>query len=446
MKPLRTGLQLLEKALRDLREKHHNEESLLHLWTLSKLKQEIPQIEWQTYFEELLEMEPRDDKLLVQISDVEYFRKLGELLRESNKTILEFYLRERLASFVKEAKPRSTAHSCIHHMSALLPLGMNHLYDRYVYRTRSEDMRQLQQMFASLRGTFAKYLELNRLELSSEQLTYLHAKLANMQLKLGNLPDTASTDNDFYNNHYASASFTADDFVENFWQALRLRTHLQHLPLRQPGATVQLKYYYVNDDLVRARNAPYFEHERNMLTVPLVFMQWPFYDYRQHSVFRHSLMGFILGHELSHAFEQEGILFDAAGNELVLGLQIRQNVKFQAALKCVQHSPTASLKERLADFNGLQLAYDTFFGLGHDSNRFEYRPYEFEQEMSPPQLFHLNFAQFFCGRLPTAIGHDMDDVRVNEAEHNLHQFSIDFSCPRQHSDSIGCEMWRPASR
>ncbi|XP_030079790.1 neprilysin-like, partial [Drosophila hydei] len=333
--PLRTGLQLLEKALRDLREKHHNEESLLHLWTLSKLKQEIPQIEWQTYFEELLEMEPRDDKLLVQISDVEYFRKLGELLRESNKTILEFYLRS-----------------------------------DWLALTRSEDMRQLQQMFASLRGTFAKYLELNRLELSSEQLTYLHAKLANMQLKLGNLPDTASTDNDFYNNHYASASFTADDFVENFWQALRLRTHLQHLP---------------------ARNAPYFEHERNMLTVPLVFMQWPFYDYRQHSVFRHSLMGFILGHELSHAFEQEGILFDAAGNEL--------------------HSPTASLKERLADFNGLQLAYDTFFGLGHDSNRFEYRPYEFEQEMSPPQLFHLNFAQFFCGRLPTAIGHDMDDVR-----------------------------------
>ncbi|XP_017864531.1 PREDICTED: membrane metallo-endopeptidase-like 1 [Drosophila arizonae] len=441
--PMRPETRLLERDLRILREKYGNEEPMLQLWMLSKLNKEIPQIEWEVYFQELLEREP--GQLLVQISDVEYFRKLGELLRQSSNTAVESYLSERLAQFVKEAKPDSTLQSCIHHMSAVLPLGMNYIYDRYVYRTRSEDMRQLQQLFDSLRGTFAKYLEHNRLELSHEQLSYLHAKLAGMQLKLGNLPNLTSADYGFYNDHYASANFSAGSFAQSFWQALRLRTRLQHLPLGQPGATLQLKYYYVNDDLVRARNAPYFEHERNTLTVPLVFMQWPFYDHRQHPIFRHSLMGFILGHELSHAFEQEGILFDAAGNEALLGVRIRQKAKFQAALNCAQHSPTASLKERLADFNGLQLAYDTFFGLAHDSQRFEYRPYDFEQEFLAPQIFHLNFAQFFCGRLPTAINHDMDDVRVNEAELNLHQFSIDFSCTRHQFDSIGCEMWRAAT-
>ncbi|XP_030560422.1 neprilysin-4 [Drosophila novamexicana] len=440
-------IQQLERDLRALYEKYRRDEPLLQSWTLGRLKQEIPQIDWQIYFRELLEVEPSDTELRVEVSDVEYLRALGELLRRCNKTSLELYLRVQFANFAREVNPSSghapRVHSCIHHMRALLPLGMNYIYDRYVYRTRSQDTGKLQTIFDRLRGMFGKYLDWNRLQLSPQQLQYLHAKLAVMQLKLGNLPD-ASTTEDFFDSHYASARFSRSDFQQNLWQALRLRTRLQHAPLLQPEATLQLNHYYVNDDVFRARNAPYFEHERNTLTVPLIFLQWPFYDHRQHSIFQHSLMGFILAHELSHAFEQDGILFDFAGNESPLGLHIRQNSKFENALQCVLQTPTKSLRERLADLNGLQLAYDTFFGMGHDSQRFEYQPYAFEKEFPAPQLFHLNFAQFFCGRLPPAIGHDMDDVRVNEAEKNLHQFSIDFRC-RQQSPLSSCEMWRPAS-
>ncbi|XP_064540723.1 phosphate-regulating neutral endopeptidase PHEX [Drosophila montana] len=439
----RPEIQQLERELRELCEKYRREEPLLESWTLSRLKQEIPQIDWQIYFEELLEVEPSDAELRVEVSDVAYLRALGELLRRCNKTSLELYLRAQFANFAGEVQPSwgraPKDHSCVHHMRALLPLGMNYIYDRYVYRTRSLDTRQLQNIFGSLRSMFGKYLDWNRLKLSPRQLEYLHAKLAGMQLKLGNLPNATE---DFYDRHYASARFSRADFQQNLWQALRLRTRLQHMALLQSGATLQLNHYYVNDDVFKARNAPYFEHERNTLTVPLIFLQWPFYDHRQHAIFQHSLMGFILGHELSHAFEQDGILFDVAGNESPLGLHIRQNSKFEAALQCVLQTPTASLKERLADLNGLQLAYDTFFGLGHDSQRFVHQPFAFEMDFPAPQLFHLNFAQFFCGRLPPAIGHDMDDVRVNEAEQNLHQFSIDFRC-RQQSLLSSCEMWRP---
>ncbi|KAM8713056.1 hypothetical protein ACLKA7_013382 [Drosophila subpalustris] len=438
----------LGQELLALGEKFRREESLLQSWTLAELKQQIPQINWHNYFKELLDTELNGVDLRVEVSDVEYLRSVGELLQRSNLTTVEQYLCSRLASLAREAAPLSAgrAASCVHHMRAILPLGMNYIYDQYVYRTRSEDTRQLAEIFGSLRFMFGKYLDANRLRLSPEQLDYVRGKLRGMQLKIGNLPD-ASTTAHFYDSHYDSANFSSTDFQQNLWQALRLRTHLQHAPLRQPGAALSLMHYYVNDDVFVARNAPYFEPERNRLTVPMIFMQFPLYDHRQHLIFQHSLMGFILAHELSHAFEQDGILFDANGNESPIGLGIRRLATFQTALQCVKRTRTASLKERLADVNGLQLAYDAFFGLFHDSHKLEYRPYAFEREFLAPQLFHLSFAQFFCGRLPPAIGHDMDDVRVNEAARNLHQFAIDFKCRQQsQSPQIDCEMWRPGKQ
>lgn len=435
----------LERELKALSDKYRRDESLLQSWTLTELKQQIPQINWQNYFKELLETRLNDTDLRVEVSDVDYLRSVGELLQRSNKTTVEEYLCAQLASLVREASPRRNpagrAGPCVHHMRALLPLGMNYIYDQFIYKTRSQDTLQLGEIFNSLRGMFGKYLDANRLQLSLEQLEYVRAKLRAMKLKIGNLPDL-STASEFYDGHYESVNFSRTDFQGNLWNALRLRSYLQHAPLLQRGSVLDLNHYYVNDDIFTARNAPYFEPERNTLNVPMIFLQFPLYDYRQHLIFRHSLMGFILGHELNHAFEQDGILFDAAGNESPIGLSIRKLTTFQTALQCVQKTRMASLKERLADVNGLQLAYDSFFGMSHDSQRFEYRPYGFEREFLAPQLFHLNFAQFFCGRLPPAIGHDMDDVRVNEAEKNLHQFSIDFKCQQQ-LQSIDCEMWRP---
>jgi len=171
------------------------------------------------------------------------------------------------------------------------------------------------------------------------------------------------------------------------------------------------------------------------------FLQWPLFDHRQHIIFKQSLLGAVLAHEMNHAFEQDGILFDAAGNESPVGFEIRESPAFRNAIKCAEEKAYVSLKERLADLNGLQLAYDSFFGLDHDSRKFEYRPYVFEPEFTAPQLFHLSYAQFFCGSLPPVIAHDRDDERVNVSVGNLRQFAYDFKC--EASQLSHCEMWRP---
>ncbi|XP_033254431.1 endothelin-converting enzyme 1-like [Drosophila miranda] len=292
-------------------------------------------------------------------------------------------------------------------MRALLPLGMNYLYKRYVYRHRDLlDTKQLLLIFDSLKIICEWGI--------------------------------------FQRSHYESANFSDSLFLGNILEALSLRTRLQHDALRLPHSRLDLHLYYVNDDVVKARTSPFYENERNTITVPLIFLQWPLFDSRQHHIFQFSLMGGVLAHELTHAFEQEGILFDADGNESPVGLQIRETKVFQNAIKCAARTPAVSLKERLADLNGLQLAYDTFFGPNHNSQNFEYRPYAFESEFKAPQLFHLSYAQFFCGILPPVLGHDRDDVRVNLSVGNLRKFSLDFKCPPPAVQSPPvCELWRP---
>ncbi|KAH8372980.1 hypothetical protein KR009_009409 [Drosophila setifemur] len=437
-------LQLVAK-LRRLETKYRQQEPLVQTWRIRELQQQIPHMGWHKIVAQLLDVDTDSselDGLLFEVSDVSYLQEMDQLIAETDDRVYHQYLRVRQLVLIRESELLNrNPRTCIHHMRALLPLGMNYIYNRFVYKNREQDTRQLQEIFSSLKTTFGKYLDYNRLNLTREQLTYLRAKLAKMQLKLGNLPEEISPE--FYDTHYQSANFTDSNYLNNLREALALRTHLQHEGLLQSGSRLDLNRYYVNDDVVKARTSPFYENERNTITVPLVFLQWPLFDHRQHPVFQHSLIGAVLAHEMNHAFEQEGVLFDAAGNEATVGWEIRETQSFKNAIRCAKERPFVSLKERLADINGLQLAYDAFFGLNHDSRQFEYRPYSFDGVFTPPQMFHLSYAQFFCGNLPPVIAHDRDNERVNVSVGNLRQFAYDFKCGTSTEQSPICEMWRP---
>lgn len=432
-------VELVEK-MHQLQDKYRAEYPIVYTWSFSELRQQIPIP--HSFFIELLGVNDTEqlDHLTFEVSDVEYLRECFRCLRDFASEPKDTYIRARQYVLVEESEPRErNPRSCIHHMRAYLPLGMNYIYDRFIYQNREEDTSKVLEILSTLKAAFGQYLDANRLQLTPNQLAYVRAKLEGIQIKIGNLPEEKSPE--FYNNHYGSANFSATNFLANLLEAFALRTRLQNAGLLARNSRVDLRHYYVNDNVRKARTSPFYENERNTITVPMEFLQWPLFDHREHTIFQHSLLGAVLGHEMNHAFEQEGILFDAAGNESPVGLEIRESKPFRDAIKCAEEQPFVSLKERLADLNGLQLAYDAFFGLAHDSRQFEYRPYAFEQEFTAPQLFHLSYAQFFCGSLPPVIAHDRDDERVNVSVGNLRQFAYDFNC--ETSPSSVCEMWRP---
>ncbi|KAH8347995.1 hypothetical protein KR084_002965 [Drosophila pseudotakahashii] len=435
-------VQLIMK-LQELQDKYRVENPIVYTWTYKEIRQQIPIVQWQYICSQLLGLNhtaKEFDRLIFEVSDVEYLRESYQFVEDFDPLPKYVYLRLHHYALIEEYEPRRrNPRTCVHHMRAILPLGINYIYDRFIYQNRKEDTLQLQRMLTNFKKVFGKYLDANRLQLTTNQLAYVRAKLDGIQLKVGNLPEEKSPA--FYDTHYEIANFTQSSFLGNLIEALALRSRLQHAGLLDPGSRLDLQRYYVNDNVRKARTSPFYENERNTITVPMEFLQWPLFDHRQHSIFQQSLLGAVLAHEMNHAFEQDGILFDVAGNESPVGLEIRESQGFQNAIKCAEGKPYVSLKERLADLNGLQLAYDAFFGLDHDSRNLEYRPYAFEHEFTAPQLFHLSYAQFFCGSLPPVIAHDRDDERVNVSVGNLRQFAYDFKCEATHSPH--CEMWRP---
>ncbi|XP_065368946.1 neprilysin-4 [Calliphora vicina] len=433
---LKLALELYEfdKKLLDLYKKYWKTKRD-HFITLQDLPYLVSNIDWTLYFELLLNQELPPETNIEYSGDLKYFQDLDELLKQTPKQILGSYMFIRFCQYLLDIRPLITDRECLLHTNVMFPLGINLIYKRFLYKTRSKDEQILHNIFSQLKQEFSKNLQDNKFALSSQELLYLQDKLDLMQLKIGNLPLHIHD----VNHYYSTVQLHKNNFYYNHLKMLKFRTLQQHHALLNPALElVNPDTYYVNDDISQLRNAPYFIHQRNIMIVPMVFLQLPFYHYAQHPVLQYSLVGWIMAHELSHAFDIHGLYFDARGNVNLLGLQLSQKTSYTNSVKCLtNHYPTISLNERLADVNGLQLAWQTF---SHHISQ----DHEFNGEFSLRKLFFINFAQFFCGSLPQAIAHDRDDVRVRQSVANLREFSEVFQCSQEAKENPAekCNIWR----
>ncbi|XP_037946615.1 neprilysin-4 [Teleopsis dalmanni] len=432
---LSLNLYEFDEELKTLRLKYQEEKGVGMILTLQQFKHVVPNIDWQLYFNILLD-EVAQPELKIAVSSIDYMRDVAALLSQKDEKVIYMYIQLHLFKYLQDI---GFTKSCIDHMGVVMPLGMDYIYKHHIYKTYNDDERILQNIFKKLKLKFDQQLKENKLQLSNESQSYLLAKLNTMKLRLGNLPQYTSLQ--YYNSYYTALNITSSNFFNNHLILLQFRTQQQH------SAVVHMKAYnedefYVNDDLLQIRNAPYFVHQRNLLIVPLIFMSMPFFHNALNPLFQYSVVGWILAHEMQHAFEIEGIMYDELGNvNMPLAITTKQQPEFAAAVKCLTRSPTTALIERIADVNGFQLAYDAYFDAANASFP-EYM--EFSNEFSAKQLYFLNFAQFFCGTLPAPIGHDSDDVRVIETVANMPEFGVTFKCSlgQRENPIEKCQMWR----
>ncbi|XP_037941680.1 membrane metallo-endopeptidase-like 1 [Teleopsis dalmanni] len=370
---LSLNLYEFDEELKALRLKYQEEKEVGMILTLQQFKHVVPNIDWQLYFNILLD-EVAQPELKIAVSSIDYMRDVAALLSQKDEKIVYMYIQLHLFKYLQDI---GSTKSCIDHMGVVMPLG--------------------------------------------------------------NLPQHAFLQ--YYNSYYTELNITSSNFFNNHLILLHFRTQQQH------SAVVHMKAYnedefYVNDDLLQIRNAPYFVHQRNLLIVPLIFMSMPFFHNALNPLFQYSIVGWLLAHEMQHAFEIEGIMYDELGNvNMPLAITTKQQPEFAAAVKCLTRSPTAALIERIADVNGFQLAYDAYF----DATNASFPEYmDFSNEFSAKQLYFLNFAQFFCGTLPAPIGHDSDDVRVIETVANMPEFGVTFNCSlgQRENPIEKCQMWR----
>ena len=105
---------------------------------------------------------------------------------------------------------------------------------------------------------------------------------------------------------YAGLVVRRDDPVGNNLRATRWRTHQQ---LAKIGRPVDRGEWWMTPQTVNAVNLPL----QNALNFPAAILEAPFYDPHRDAAANYGAIGAVIGHEISHSFDNLGADFDATG-------------------------------------------------------------------------------------------------------------------------------------
>lgn len=143
----------------------------------------------------------------------------------------------------------------------------------------------------------------------------------------------------------------------------------------------------------------YFAPNLNDIVFPAAILQWPFFDPKADAAVNYAGIGSVIGHEMTHGFDDQGAKFDGKGNmvqwwspsdkrkfEKKSRVAVQQYNKYQVA-DGVMVNGRLTLGENIADFGGLAIAWDAYQKHLHKTER------KTIQGLSPEKRFFFGFAQ-----------------------------------------------------
>ena len=196
----------------------------------------------------------------------------------------------------------------------------------------------------------------------------------------------------------------------------------------------------------------------NDITFPAGILQPPFFNSEADDAINYGAIGGVIGHEITHGFDDSGSRFDADGN-LKMWWTAEDRAKFEERSACVvkqfaeyEVQPglfidgKLTLGENIGDFAGLTVAYDAYM----KSLEGKARPANID-DFTPEQRFFLGWAQVWAGKYtPEAERqqvksntHSLPRWRVNGPLSNMPQFAKAFGCKQSQPmvRETYCTIW-----
>jgi putative endopeptidase len=186
----------------------------------------------------------------------------------------------------------------------------------------------------------------------------------------------------------------------------------------------------------------YYNPSMNEIVFPAGILQPPFFDFKADDAVNYGGIGVVIGHEISHGFDDEGSKFDAKGNLKVWWTSgTRKSFDERTAVLAKQFDAVvpidslhingkATLGENIGDLGGLAIAYTAL------ENALKGKTKETIDGFTPEQRFFLSFAQVWRRnvrperlrmQLKTDV-HSPAEYRVNASVPNLQAFYDAFGC------------------
>ena len=170
---------------------------------------------------------------------------------------------------------------------------------------------------------------------------------------------------------------------------------------RRLNKPVDNTVWYMTPQTVNA----YYNPTTNEICFPAGILQPPFFDMNADDAFNYGAIGVVIGHEMTHGFDDQGAKFDKDGNlrqwwtaEDTKNFEERTHVMRDffnniEVLPGLQANGQLTLGENMADHGGLQVAFQAFKNATKDA------PLSTQDGFTPEQRFFLAYAGVWAGNI-----------------------------------------------
>ena len=170
---------------------------------------------------------------------------------------------------------------------------------------------------------------------------------------------------------------------------------------RKYGKPVDNTEWHMTPQTVNA----YYNPTTNEICFPAGILQYPFFDMNADDAFNYGAIGVVIGHEMTHGFDDQGRQFDKEGN-LSDWWAPGDGDKFKAktqvlvdhfnaieVLPGLQANGELTLGENIADHGGIMVAYQAFKNATKDA------PLPVKDGFTPEQRFFLAYSAVWAGNI-----------------------------------------------
>ena len=434
-------------------------ENIYHLLPAAKLTDLTPAIDWARFFADT----GVPDIAELNVTDPDFFKGLQTVLDTTDLETIKTYLRWQLISSIPEyALPKAfseedfkfNAHElqgqpeqrarwkrCVSATDGALgeALGQVYVAKNFPAANKAFTVQMVHDIESAMSG------EINdQAWMSDPTKQTAEAKLKLVADKIG-YPD--------HWRDYSTLKIARGDALGN---ALRAADFENKRELAKIGKPVDRAEWLMSPPTVNA----YYDPSMNNINFPAGILQSPFYDPTATDAENYGHIGAIVGHELTHGFDDQGSQFDGYGN-LSGWWSADDRKKFDDMTDCEVHEYSnftavddlkvngrLTLGENTADNGGLRLAYLAFLA---DAKRKGIDLAAKQDGYTPVQQFFIAFGQNWCENIrPQRLRlqvqtnpHSPTEFRANGVVQNMPEFGEAFGCKtgQPMMPANACHVW-----
>ncbi|XP_022370467.1 membrane metallo-endopeptidase-like 1 [Enhydra lutris kenyoni] len=326
---------------------------------------------------------------------------------------------------------------CVSYVNSNMESAVGSLYVREAFPGDSKDA--VRELINKVRAVFVETLdELGWMDQASKKKA--QEKAMHIREQIGYPDYILEEGNKHLDDEYSNLNFSEDQYFENGLQNLKAGAQRSLKKLREK---VDQNLWIIGAAVVNAFYSP----NRNQIVFPAGILQPPFFSKEQPQALNFGGIGMVIGHEITHGFDDNGRNFDKNGNMLdwwsnfsaqhfrkQSECMVRQYGNYSWDLADNQNvNGFSTLGENIADNGGVRQAYKAYLKWMAEGGKDQQLP---GLELSYAQLFFINYAQVWCGsyRPEFAIQSIKTDVhsplkyRVLGSLQNLAAFAEAFHC------------------